>query len=207
MPHSMTTIQTGRPPRVTWTGEEFDRMSRSGLLDGRRVELINGDLLEKHVELIDGDILEQAPMNDPHAQAIQLGTYALLQAFPPTHFTLRVQCPMRLGESRPFPDFVVVSGTPREVVNHPTSALLVIEVSDTTLDFDRGEKALLYAANGITDYWIVNLNEKCVEVYRESTRAAGDERKYGEPRIYRASDVVNLLAAPQTSIAVADLLP
>src|SRR5258708_158074 len=118
----------GRPPRHRWTGSEFDRAAASGLFDGQRVELI------------DGDILEMSPMNDPHAQAIQLMTYALMEVFPPTRATVRVQCPMRLGESRPFPDFAVVEGTPREVVSHPTSALLVIEVNDTTLHFDRNEK-------------------------------------------------------------------
>src|SRR4051812_42541650 len=112
------------PPRVTWSGEDFDRMSRSGLLDGRRVELIRGE------------ILERPPMNTPHAYSIQVGTYVLLRVFPPDRATMRVQLPLKLGDSRPFPDLAIVAGRPQEVIEHPSTAMLIIEVSDTTLDFD-----------------------------------------------------------------------
>ena len=104
------------PPRRTWTGAEFDRLAEQGMFDGQRVELI------------DGEILEMPPMNDPHAQSVQLGNYALPAIFPATTATIRVQLPMRLGESRPFPDLVVAEGTPREVNRHPETALLVVEM-------------------------------------------------------------------------------
>lgn len=165
-----------------------------GWFDGQRVELINGE------------ILEMPPMNDPHAQAVQLANYALLPIFPPTVATIRIQCPMRLGESRPFPNLVVVTGTPREVVRHPETALLVIEVSDTSLEFDRTEKSKLYATNGLPEYWIVNLQGRCVEVHRNPLVKAADPR-YGEVRVVPTNENLSPLAAPQAVIRVADLLP
>ena len=186
---------SGRPPRHHWTGNEFDRAIELGIFDGQRVELI------------DGDILEAPPMNDPHAQAIRLIPYILIQAFPPTSETVQVQCPMRLGEMRPLPDFAVIAGTPRQITSHPTSALLVIEVSDTTLDFDRVDKGRLYAANGIADYWIVNLNERCVEVYRQPISDASGEAHYASRRSFDEAETISPLAKPSAVIRVADLLP
>ncbi|MDB5172373.1 MAG: hypothetical protein JWN51_1146 [Phycisphaerales bacterium] len=184
-----------RAQRFRWTGEEFDRASERGTFDRRRVELV------------DGDLLELPPMNDPHAQAVRLANYALLRVFPENRATISVQCPMRLGESRPFPDLVVVSGTPRQVIEHPTSALLVIEISDSTLDFDRIDKARLYAAHGIPDYWIINLNGKCVEVRRNPIGAEIGDPQFGELRVYSASQTLSPLAAPEAVLKVSDLLP
>lgn len=66
--------------------------------------------------------------------------------------------PLVVGDdSEPEPDLAIVPGTPRDYPDHPTSALLVVEVSDTTLALDRGQKRRLYAAAGITDYWVLNL--------------------------------------------------
>jgi len=81
-------IRSGRPDPKRWTGAEFDQASALGLFAGQRLELVNGELLE------------MPPMNDPHAQAIQLANVALVPIFPMTTHTVRIQCPMRLGESR-----------------------------------------------------------------------------------------------------------
>ncbi|HZL35667.1 MAG TPA: Uma2 family endonuclease [Tepidisphaeraceae bacterium] len=184
-----------RPHPLRWTGEAFDRADESGAFDGRRVELMNGE------------ILEFPPMNDPHAQAIRLGDYALREIFPPDRVTISVQCPMRLGEARPMPDFVVVAGTLRQIVQHPTAALLVIKVSDSSLEYDRTEKAQLYAAHGIADYWIINLNGRCLEVHRNPVRAESGQWQYGELRVYSGAQTAAPLAAPQVELKVADLLP
>jgi Uma2 family endonuclease len=157
------------------------------------------------VELIDGEILELPPRNDPHAQAVQLCNYALLPIFPPSRETIRIQCPMRLGEYRPLPDLAVVSGTPRQVSRHPETALLVIEISDTTLEFDR-EKAKVYARHGLPDYWIINLPGRCVEIHR-SPITAGPDPRYGDIRVCSETESIAALAAPQFPLAVAALLP
>ena len=185
-----------RPPAaLRWTGEEFDRAMQGGLFDAKRVELMNGV------------ILEMPPMNDPHAQAVRLANYALLPIFPPNVATISIQSPMRLGESRPMPDVVVVAGTPRAVAHHPTSALLVIEISDSSLDYDRGDKARLYAAHNIPDYWIINLNARTIEVRRNPMGAEVNDPQYGELRVYSAAESLAPLAAPQAVLKVSDLLP
>ena len=92
---------------------------------------------------------------------------------------------------------------------NPTTALLVVEISETTLGYDRNHKAPLYAAAGITDYWIVNIPQRQLEVYRDrvadSTQLFGF--RYNSRTILDPPDKVSPLAAPQASITVADLLP
>jgi len=186
---------SGRPQPLRWTGGEFDRASESGVFDHRRVELINGD------------ILEMPPMNDPHAQVIQLGTYLLPRVFPPDRCTVRVQCPIRLGESRPFPDFAVVAGTPRQVVHHPTTAMLIVEVSDTTLEFDQVDKAALYAMHGIPEYWIVDINGRRLEVRRKPVGIGTKAAKYDQVQIFGETQKVSPVSAPDALIVVGELLP
>lgn len=195
----MTTVthplHGNRPPPKRWTAAEFDNLVALGVFDGQRVELINGELLE------------MADMNDAHAQVVQLMQYALLTLFPPTTHTVRVQLPMRLPSgSRPVPDVVVVHGTPRQVASHPESAALVVEVADSTLDFDRSEKAALYAENRIPEYWIVNLPNRCIEVHRRPLRRGGDWI-YEDIHIARESDSVEPIAFPGGLTRVADVLP
>jgi Uma2 family endonuclease len=183
------------PQPLRWTGEAFDLASETGVFDGQRVELINGV------------ILERPPMNDPHAQAVQLALYALLPIFPVTTATIRIQLPMRLGQSRPFPDLAVVMGTPRQVTKHPMTALLVVEISDSTIDFDQTEKAELYANHGLPEYWIININGRCLEVRRKPFRSRGLITRYKTLQMLDPDDTVSPLAAPQARIKVADLLP
>jgi Uma2 family endonuclease len=185
----------GRSRRYRWSGDEFDLACEMGVFGGKRVELINGE------------VLELRPTNDPHARTVQLADYALRPVFLPNATTIRIQLPMRLGEARPLPDLAVVSGTPRQVIKHPTTALLVIEVSDVTLDFDQTEKATLYAAHGLPEYWIININGRCVEVRRKPFRSRGTTTRYKTMQILGPGDTVSPLAAPQAIIKVADLLP
>jgi Uma2 family endonuclease len=148
-----------------------------------------------------------APMKDPHAQAVRLATYALLQVFRPDQATVSVQCPMRLGESRPLPDLVILNGTPRQIITHPTTGLLVIEISDSTLEYDQTDNAALYAANMIPEYWIINLNAQCVDVRRSPFRAKGAAPQDEDLRVYDFQAAIAPLAASHASIKVSDLLP
>ncbi|MBI2370409.1 MAG: Uma2 family endonuclease, partial [Deltaproteobacteria bacterium] len=104
----------------------------------------------------------------------------------------------------------VVPGSPRDYLDaHPTTALLVVEVADTTLVYDRDLKGSLYARAGIAEYWIVNLTDRALEVYRDP--APSPRARYGSSyqTFQRLSppDSVSPLAAPWARIAVADLLP
>src|SRR5205085_9281167 len=121
------------------------------------------------VELIDGEVIRMTPQRDEHAMSLTLAEETARRAFG-TGYTYRVQMPFNISSSsEPEPDLVVVRGMPRSIRKHPTTAVLVVEISDTTLMHDQRRKARLYASRGIRDYWIVNLIERRLEVRRRPT--------------------------------------
>jgi Uma2 family endonuclease len=191
------TQQTVEPRARRWTKAEYLRMEELGFFHGQRVELL------------DGEVIEVPPMNNAHAVALGLAEDALRAAFGLGHW-VRVQMPLDLSlTSEPQPDLAVVPGRPRDYSQHPTAALLVVEVSDTSLAFDRGRKASLYAAARIGDYWIVNINERRLEIRRDPIPDAGEQYGYrfATELILKAGDSAAPLAVPQASVAVAELLP
>jgi Uma2 family endonuclease len=112
--------------------------------------------------------------------------------------------------SEPEPDLAVVLGSPRDYRDaDPSSALLVVEVTDSTLAYDRDQKGSLYARAGIADYWVLNLADRRLEVYRDPALSpeASYGRSYRTIQHYSADAYVSHLAVPQVRIAVADLLP
>jgi Uma2 family endonuclease len=193
----MLAVRKLKPRQKRWTRAEYYRMLDAGLFR------------EKRVELIEGVIFQMAPMQTPHAAALELCRIAFEPAFGQGHW-IRTQMPLHFGpRSEPEPDLAVVPGGPRDFADHPTTALLVAEVSQSSPSYDRRRKGSLYAKSGIADYWIVNLNRGRLEVYRQPI--PDPSRWYG----FGYSDVVVLgpddfaspRAAPQTRIRVADLLP
>ncbi|HET6246932.1 MAG TPA: Uma2 family endonuclease [Tepidisphaeraceae bacterium] len=184
----------GRPKPPHWTGEAFDRATAAGVFDAHRVELIEGQLLE------------MPAMNEPHALAVQMGTYLLMKTFPPDRFTVRVQLPMALGESRPLPDFVILNGPPAQNFRNPATAMLVIEVSDTTLDYDQVDKGELYAMHGLPEYWIVNLGARCLEVRRKPQGVGHAGARYDQITIHAEGETAAPLGAADCKIAVGGLL-
>lgn len=192
------THASGLEPR-RWTRAEYDRMVEHGLL-GR----------DDRVELIDGEIVTMAPQYSPHAATVMHVQKVLEAAFGPGYHA-RVQMPFALDPmSEPEPDLAVVSGFALDYVHgHPETAALVVEVADTTLSFARRWKSSLYARAGIAEYWIVNLADRRLEVYRDPGPDAS--ARYGSA--YRTveslgvSDEIAPLAAPDTAIPLADLLP
>ncbi|MCH7686831.1 MAG: Uma2 family endonuclease [Planctomycetes bacterium] len=150
-----------------------------------------------------------SPQKFPHYAAIDKSKQ-LLEKLLGENFWIRTQGPLTLGpNSEPDPNVSVVAGTRDDYQEHPTTALLIVEVSRTTLAFDRRDKASLYAKAGIADYWIVNLIDRQLEVYRNPNP---DENQpygfgYSEKTILKADDSITPLAAPESPIPVADLLP
>lgn len=161
---------------------------------------------DEHVQLIEGEILQMTPQYPPHAVTIQRLTRMLTRALAP-HAGLRVQLPLALSDdSEPEPDIAVVTGDERDwVATHPTTALLVVQVADSSLAFDR-RKARIYAAAGVPEYWIVNLIDRVVEVYRGPV-GAGSDARYTDIRAAGADATISPIARPTTQLAVADLLP
>lgn len=182
-----------------WTREEYLKMAEAGVFaPGERVELI------------EGEIIAMTPQKGPHMTGITLVSEELRRAFG-KGFVVRVQGPLNLGSlSEPEPDLAVVRGSPRDYRDaHPTTAILVVEVSDTTLELDRLQKASLYARAGIPEYWILNLPERVLEVYRNPATLPDRALGYGYRSSQRldATASVAPLASPTTGIAVVDLLP
>lgn len=179
------------PQKKRWTREEYYRMGDAGLF------------LEERVQLIYGEILKMAPMKGPHAAGVQLAEAATRNAFG-NGYCVRSQLPLFLtDESEPEPDVAVVRGGPRDYLEqHPRTALLVVEVSKSTLAFDRGTKSRLYAEAGIEDYWVVNLVDRCLEVFRQPI-----DGEYADRSRYEHDAEVSPLAAPGSLVKVADLLP
>lgn len=173
-------------------------MAEVGLFNGRRVMLI------------EGEVYTMSPMNEPHARGVVYALNALQAAFG-DQFTVRPQLPLELGQaSDPEPDLAVVAGPYKsQPRTHPATAVLIVEVADSSLAYDTGDKANLYAAAGITDYWVVDLNHSRLVVFRDPRpdATAPHGHSYYE-MIYRApGDTIAPLAAPTRPVAVVDLLP
>ena len=150
------------------------------------------------------------PQRGGDAAAVTLGHEALRAVVGPELY-VRTQLPLALGAaSEPEPDLAIVKGSPRDHrEHHPASALLVIEIADArwrTVVRRRGD---LYARFGIREYWIVNLVERLVEVYRhpEPDDRARFGFSYRRVDRYHPGDAIAPQAVPGASIAVSDLLP
>jgi Uma2 family endonuclease len=175
-----------------FTREEYERLIEQGYFHpGERVELI------------DGILYEMSPQSADHGSGAYSSHEALRSVFS-TGYAVRSQLPLALGfDSEPEPDVAVVLGNGRAFrKTHPTTALLIVEVADSSLMKDRNLKASLYARAGIPEYWILNLVDWCLEVYREPKQGV-----YTSRTILREEDSVSPLSKPEVSIPVADLFP
>jgi Uma2 family endonuclease len=191
----------GKPAIETrkWTRVEYDRLAEAEIIGSAdRIELLGGAMIVKE------------PQASPHITAIRLVQRALIAAFGPG-WDVREQAPVALDdESEPEPDISVVAGDPRDYRDaHPHRPALIVEVAVSRLSFDREHKGSLYARALIGDYWIVNLTDRRVEVYRDPVPDAGAVFgwHYSRTVALRPDERVSPLAAPVAAITVADLLP
>ena len=165
---------------------------------------------EDRIELLDGLLVAREPQGGRHATVVGLVRVAIERAFGRAYH-VREEKPLALDEqSEPEPDVVVVPGRLRDYLTaHPSRPVLVVEVADTSLALDRLRKGRLYARAGIADYWIVNLIDDVLEVYRDPGPAPSghDDWTYDAVRLLRRDAVVTPLAAPRARIRVAALLP
>jgi Uma2 family endonuclease len=187
------------PEEVRFTLDEYLRIADAGLLDH----------LSK-TELLDGRIIGMAPQDDPHMAALSRVNALLSSAVDPERDWLVVEGTLYLDqENAPEPDFHLFDVpimTPRAQRPKP---ILVVEISDTTYRKDSGEKARIYARAGIEDYWIVNVGQRRVEVYREPTNPTGNDEDWGYASVvhYAPGEKVAILKRPAASFAVERMLP
>lgn len=165
---------------------------------------------DERLELIGGLLVAREPQRDTHAFGAELAAAALQKAFG-GGYRVRAQLPVALDdESEPEPDVSVVRGSLAQADRTlPSRPELIVEVAESSLTFDRREKASLYARARVEDYWIVNLVSRVLEVFREPVADARAPYgwRYASARTLTAVDVVFPLSAPLARIAISDLLP
>ena len=185
-------MKLAEPRLFRWTRGEYHKLAEMGCFDNRRVQLL------------DGEIIEMPAQGSEHVRMVAHLQMLLARLFGDGYW-VRTQAPLGIGEkSEPEPDLAVVPGTLDDYPRHPASALLVVEISDTTLRLDR-RKATTYAGAGVGDYWIIDLNAKRVEVYREPATGA-EPPAYASVTILSPGQTIAPLARPETCVTVAELL-
>ncbi|HEX5269581.1 MAG TPA: Uma2 family endonuclease [Gemmataceae bacterium] len=200
-------VVAGRAPDVlSLTVDQYHRMIEQGILrEGAPTELIDGILVRKDRSDQGGDPMSHGPR---HALTIKR-LERLLRPVESQGRHLHVQLPITLAPTEePEPDLAVVRGDPEDFRNRhpgPADVVAVIEVSDSTLEYDRTTKQRLYAQAGIAVYWVINLRDGQVEIYDQPDAAAGRYRARADHTPGRA--VTLAVGAAPLNVAVNDILP
>lgn len=195
---STAQAQAVEPKPHLWSIGEYYQMAELGFFDGKRVELI------------EGEVIEMSAMGRPHVIALTRTADLLKSVFVKGWF-VQTQAPLQLGKrSEPEPDIAVIKGKMEDYpTDHPTTAGLIIEISDKTLHYDRTRKASLYAKAGIQDYWVLNLKKQQLEIFRRPIpdSDAWHGFTYAEQHTVVEGESVSPLIKPNAAIAVSDMLP
>jgi Uma2 family endonuclease len=190
------------PPAATgpkpwkWTREQYTRLFDLGFF------------VDKRVELIFGEIIEMSKQGWPHVVACRKVAEFLARTFAGAGW-LSEQRPFSAGGSEPVPDAAMIPGRFEDYQDHPTAALLIVEVADSTLAHDTTTKAELYATAGVPEYWVLDLEHRQLIVFRDPQPLSPslDAVAYQTRRTLSATDTVSPLRAPSVTLTVADLLP
>jgi Uma2 family endonuclease len=177
MSHGLTSAIPSLPI-LRLSVDQYHKMMRAGILR-------SGD----PIELLEGWLVIKMSKNPPHVYA-NSRLHDLLSAMVPTEWFVNSQDPITTLESEPEPDASVIRGDRRDYLGgHPAprDVALIGEVADSSLAYDRGIKKRIYARSAIPVYWIVNLEDRCIEVYTDPTGPA-DEPDYRQRQIYGEND-------------------
>lgn len=188
------------PPRPRrWTRVEYERLIELGIFRA-----------DERLELLDGQLVVREPQGSRHAGTIRRVIAELRRALGDA-WQVDSQLPIALDDdSEPEPDISVVPHDPRAYLDaHPSRAVLIIEIAESSYRIDREHKASLYARAGIVDYWIIDVIHGAVEVHRDPAPApdAVYRWRYRNVATLRPPARVAPLVAPSRSIPVAALLP
>jgi Uma2 family endonuclease len=186
-------------PRIRrWTRIEYDRLVQLGIFEGERLELLDGLLAVRE------------PQGARHATAVRRVVAALRRALGDA-WQIDSHLPIALDDdSEPEPDISVVPGGPEFYRDaHPSRPLLIVEVADSSYRIDHTYKASLYARAGVPEYWVIDVVREAVEVHRSPERSpeAPHGWRYASIEALRPGSTIAPLLTPESTIAVADLLP
>lgn len=180
------------PTPYRFTREEYYRMWESGFFS------------DKRVELLDGEIITMPPQNPPHAGTTSHLATVVIRSLGP-NFTVRIQAPIVLTDwSEPEPDIAICRldlGNYRHEHPKASDILLLIEVADTSLAYDRRRKTEAYATSGIPEYWIINLIDHRIEVFSDPDPVA---QRYRQERLVFRGDTLTLPGG--VNLAAAEIL-
>ena len=187
-------------PLRRFTLEEYHRLIEIGFFDE-----------DERAELLEGILVSMSPINPLHSNAVDLLTEALGAIVTRGITRVRTQGPISIPEagSEPEPDLIIfrVSGvdfTQRHP--YPQEVLLVAEVSDSSLTYDRTRKGIIYAQAGIPEYWIWNLVDDVLEVYRDPHTPSSGDAVYQTKLTFHRGESVAPLAFPDFEVVVDDIL-
>jgi Uma2 family endonuclease len=182
------------PHPFLWTRDQYMSLGKLGLFNGRRVELIKGE------------IFEMSPKGWPHVVGCRKTAEVLEKVFAGIGWVAR-QEPLATVDSEPEPDVSVLPGRFEDYTDHPSTALLIVEVADSSLDYYTTTKAELYATAGIADYWVLDVINSRLFVFRDPVPVAAGGTAYRTHLTFGSRDSIAPLGAPDSSVQVADLLP
>jgi Uma2 family endonuclease len=179
--------------------DEYNRLGELGFFLGN-----------KRVELIYGQIIEMAAKGTAHSVCSTRLNRELLKILG-DRATLRGQEPIIIPpDSSPEPDYAIVRNYPDDYLSahpSPSDIFWVIEISDSTLNFDQQVKLALYAEAAISDYWIINLQEKHLEVYSDPYRNPQKNFSYRTKRIFLSDETIILPHFPDLSLNLINIFP
>lgn len=191
MPAVLELRESAAVPYHRWSVDEYHRMALAGLLDET-----------DRVELIEGELIDMAPIGSKHAFIVN----RLSQTFSTKagrQYFVSTQNPVQLGErSEPQPDIALLRlGDYMDKLPTAGEVLLIVEVSQTTIDYDREVKLALYALHGIPEVWLLDVNAGELTIYREP--AEGQYRLIRKPT---RAEVVSATLVPAVAISLAEVL-
>jgi len=194
----VTSVAEAAPQPKRWTREEYYRLAEQGWFRDQRVELIGGE------------IIVLTPQSSQHAAVIGQVNDMLMPIFGEAYW-VRTQLPLTTSAyGEPEPDISIVLGKPSDFVNaHPKTALLVVEVSFSSLDYDEKIKSHLYASMGVPDYWVLDLDNRQLLVYRQPVANCEAQfgHRYEQLETISAGGHVSPLEISSAKLAVDQMLP
>lgn len=192
MPTALEARERAAMPYHRWTVGEFHQMAIAGLLDET-----------DRVELIEGEMIDMAPIGSRHAFIVNRLSQALAAGGAKGQYLVSTQNPVCLGDrSEPQPDIALLrNGNYMDALPTAADVLLIVEVSDTTLEYDRDVKLALYARHAIAEVWLLDVNARELTVYREP--AEGQYRLIRKPT---AAEAVSPMLVPGVALRLAEVM-